>query len=120
MREKPARRLPLGSYSLWIGRRGLGFFRHVAFDQLVTPRTVYIERGEVEAIVATASGCGVTVKEYGELLAHDPGYREKAARIAISVFPKPTSPQTRRSIGDGCSISRFTSAVALLWSGVSS
>ena len=42
----------------------------------------YIERGEVEAIVVTASGCGVTVKEYGELLAHDPDYREKAARIA--------------------------------------
>jgi glycolate oxidase iron-sulfur subunit len=42
----------------------------------------YVERGAVEAIVATASGCGVTVKEYGELLAHDPGYREKAVRIA--------------------------------------
>ena len=41
-----------------------------------------IERGEVEAIVMTASGCGVTVKEYGEYLAHDPLYREKAARVA--------------------------------------
>jgi glycolate oxidase iron-sulfur subunit len=30
----------------------------------------------------TASGCGVTVKEYGELLAHDPDYRDKAARIS--------------------------------------
>jgi glycolate oxidase iron-sulfur subunit len=30
----------------------------------------------------TASGCGVTVKEYGDLLAHDPAYRDKAARIA--------------------------------------
>jgi glycolate oxidase iron-sulfur subunit len=30
----------------------------------------------------TASGCGVTVKEYGDLLAHDPKYRDKAARIA--------------------------------------
>ena len=42
----------------------------------------YVERGEVEAIVITASGCGSTVKEYGHLLAHDPAYREKAARIA--------------------------------------
>ena len=41
-----------------------------------------IERGEVEAIVMTASGCGVTVKEYGDYLAHDPLYREKAARVA--------------------------------------
>jgi glycolate oxidase iron-sulfur subunit len=36
----------------------------------------------VEAIVMTASGCGVTVKEYGQLLAHDPDYAAKAARIA--------------------------------------
>src|SRR5580765_76738 len=41
-----------------------------------------VERGEVEAIVMTASGCGATVKEYGHLLAQDPAYREKAARIA--------------------------------------
>jgi glycolate oxidase iron-sulfur subunit len=41
-----------------------------------------IERGEAEAIVVTASGCGATVKEYGHLLAHDPAYREKAARIS--------------------------------------
>jgi glycolate oxidase iron-sulfur subunit len=36
----------------------------------------------VEAILMTASGCGVTVKEYGSLLAHDPAYAEKAARVA--------------------------------------
>ena len=41
-----------------------------------------VERGEVEAIVMTASGCGATVKEYGHLLANDPAYRDKAARIA--------------------------------------
>ncbi|HEX2199204.1 MAG TPA: glycolate oxidase subunit GlcF [Burkholderiales bacterium] len=41
-----------------------------------------VERGEVEAIVATASGCGVTLKDYGHLLAQDGQYREKAARIA--------------------------------------
>ncbi len=37
---------------------------------------------QVEAIVMTASGCGVTVKEYGHLLAHDRAYAEKAARIS--------------------------------------
>lgn len=36
----------------------------------------------VEAIVITASGCGVTVREYGELLKHDPVYAAKAARIS--------------------------------------
>lgn len=38
--------------------------------------------GGVEAIVITASGCGVTVREYGELLKHDPVYAAKAARIS--------------------------------------
>jgi glycolate oxidase iron-sulfur subunit len=37
---------------------------------------------QVEAIVMNASGCGVTVKEYGHLLAHDSAYAEKAARIS--------------------------------------
>jgi glycolate oxidase iron-sulfur subunit len=41
-----------------------------------------VERGEVEAIVVTASGCGVTVKDYGHLLAQDKNYRDKAARIS--------------------------------------
>jgi len=41
-----------------------------------------IERGEIEAIVMTASGCGATVREYGVLLQHDPAYREKAQRVS--------------------------------------
>lgn len=36
----------------------------------------------VEAIVMNASGCGVTVKEYGYILQDDPAYAEKAARIS--------------------------------------
>ena len=39
-------------------------------------------QGRVEAIVMNASGCGVTVKEYGHALAHDPDYADKAARIS--------------------------------------
>ncbi|WP_432381812.1 glycolate oxidase subunit GlcF [Duganella sp. P38] len=39
-------------------------------------------RAAVEAIIMTASGCGATVKEYGHLLAHDPAYAAKAARIS--------------------------------------
>ena len=41
-----------------------------------------VSRGEVEAIVMNASGCGTTVKEYGQALAHDADYAEKAARIS--------------------------------------
>src|SRR6478752_757582 len=42
-----------------------------------------------------------------------------AARTATSVLPKPTSPQTRRSIGRGVSRSSFTASIAPSWSGVS-
>jgi glycolate oxidase iron-sulfur subunit len=37
---------------------------------------------ETEAMVMTASGCGVTVKEYGHLLAADAQYRGKAERVS--------------------------------------
>ena len=40
-----------------------------------------VERG-AEAIVVSASGCGVQVKEYGDLLHEDPVYAERARRIA--------------------------------------
>jgi glycolate oxidase iron-sulfur subunit len=36
----------------------------------------------LEAIVVTASGCGVMVKDYGHFLARDPSYVAKARRIA--------------------------------------
>lgn len=41
----------------------------------------HIEQG-AEAVVITASGCGVTVKEYGHYLKHDPTYAEKAKRVS--------------------------------------
>ena len=37
-----------------------------------------IEAG-AEAIITSASGCGATVAEYGDYLAHDPRYAERAA-----------------------------------------
>jgi len=45
-------RLPLGAYSRWIAKRPFPFFHHVAFDQLVTPRTVYLRRDEIERWLA--------------------------------------------------------------------
>ncbi|MEP7044099.1 MAG: glycolate oxidase subunit GlcF, partial [Dokdonella sp.] len=41
-----------------------------------------VEHGAIEAIIVTASGCGVSVREYGHLLRGDPAYAQKAARIA--------------------------------------
>ena len=41
-----------------------------------------VDSGAVEAIVMNASGCGVTVKEYGHLLKDDAQYADKAARIS--------------------------------------
>jgi glycolate oxidase iron-sulfur subunit len=40
-----------------------------------------VETG-IEAIISTASGCGVTVKDYGELLKHDPEYADRARQIS--------------------------------------
>jgi glycolate oxidase iron-sulfur subunit len=41
----------------------------------------HVEQG-AEAIIVTASGCGVMVKDYGELLKHDSQYATKAKRVA--------------------------------------
>lgn len=42
------RRLPLFDYCKWIAVREFLFFRHVAFDQLVTPQTAYIRKSTIE------------------------------------------------------------------------
>src|SRR5690606_14261484 len=41
-----------------------------------------IEKGGLNAIVITASGCGTTIKDYGFMLRLDPVYAEKAARVS--------------------------------------
>jgi glycolate oxidase iron-sulfur subunit len=38
--------------------------------------------GNYDAIITNAGGCGSTLKEYGELLEHDPAYAEKARRFS--------------------------------------
>lgn len=42
----------------------------------------YIESAQAEAIVSTASGCGVQLEHYGELMKDEPEYAEKAAKIS--------------------------------------
>jgi glycolate oxidase iron-sulfur subunit len=64
------------SYHLDAQDEGLAFVR-----RNIDAWWPWIERG-VEAIVVTASGCGVWVKEYGELLRGDPEYAEKAAWVS--------------------------------------
>lgn len=36
---------------------------------------------DFDAVITNAAGCGSTLKEYGELLEHDPAYRDKALRF---------------------------------------
>jgi glycolate oxidase iron-sulfur subunit len=40
---------------------------------------------DAEVIVVNAAGCGAALKEYGHLLADDPMYAERAARVAAKV-----------------------------------
>ena len=40
------------------------------------------EAGKIEALVMNASGCGVTVKDYGHALRDDPAYAAKAAKLS--------------------------------------
>lgn len=75
----------------------------------------FIARREIDAIVMTASGCGVTVKEYGHMLQHDAAYAEKAA--AVSSFTKDISEvldnhldHLKQIIKDGNAPSRSVSA----------
>ena len=41
----------------------------------------HIENG-AEAVISSATGCGLQVADYGRLLADDPVYRDKAARVS--------------------------------------
>jgi glycolate oxidase iron-sulfur subunit len=43
------------------------------------------ERAGVDAIVVNVAGCGSAMKEYRELLAHDPAWSERAAALAAKV-----------------------------------
>jgi glycolate oxidase iron-sulfur subunit len=49
--------------------------------QLIDQWWPHIEAG-VEAIVVTATGCGVSVRDYARLLGDDPDYAEKAKKVS--------------------------------------
>ncbi len=44
-----------------------------------------VQQGQVSAIVSTASGCGVMLKDYAYLLRHDSNYADKARQLAAQV-----------------------------------
>ena len=67
------------SHHLAASEEGLGFAR-----RNVDAWYPLIEQG-VEAIVSSASGCGLHLRAYGELLAGDAGYAERAARVSAAV-----------------------------------
>ena len=64
------------SYHLGAAEEGLAFMR-----RNIDAWWPLVEVG-AEAIITTASGCGVMVKDYGELLKSDPDYAKKASRIS--------------------------------------
>jgi glycolate oxidase iron-sulfur subunit len=67
-----------GALSLHSGRRS----EAAAFAR----RTVEeFEQAGVDAIVVNAAGCGSAMKEYGDLLADDPAWADRAARLAATV-----------------------------------
>jgi glycolate oxidase iron-sulfur subunit len=73
------------SYHLNAQQEGLDYMRHNI--DAWWPYIASLPSGEgpgggVEAIVVTASGCGVMVKDYGHLLRHDAEYAEKAAHVS--------------------------------------
>jgi glycolate oxidase iron-sulfur subunit len=66
------------SYHLPAQADGLDFMR-----RNIDAWLPYLEQG-VEAIVITASGCGLMVKEYADIFQHDPFYADKAQRISAA------------------------------------
>jgi glycolate oxidase iron-sulfur subunit len=68
-----------GSLSHHMGRE------HEAHDFIknnVDAWTREIEKGGLDAILITASGCGTTVKDYGFMLRMDEAYAQKAAKVS--------------------------------------
>lgn len=57
-----------------------GLVRMRALIDLLYPRLQ-----DVEAVISTASGCGVTIKEYPRALQYDPDYAIKAREVAARV-----------------------------------
>jgi SAM-dependent methyltransferase len=82
-----AEKFPLYRYGLWIAQREFAFFRHVAFDQLVSPLTGYISRGTItrwldsydcidKSSIYVVMRNGNSWKFGGQVLSHTPVVRK--------------------------------------------
>ena len=55
---------------------------HAAAKATINAWIAEMDRGGLDAIVITASGCGTTIKDYGHMFRNDPAYAEKARRVS--------------------------------------
>ncbi len=53
------KQLPLFDYAVWISTRDFSFYRHVAFDQLVTPQTTYVSKEQIQEWLRTSEDIDV-------------------------------------------------------------
>ncbi len=77
----------------------------------------------VDAIIVTASGCGVTIKDYGFMLRNDPAYAARAASISsltrdiaefvgVAAMPASQPPKFRVAYHAACSLQHGQKIVA--------
>ncbi|HEV2474312.1 MAG TPA: heterodisulfide reductase-related iron-sulfur binding cluster [Chthonomonadales bacterium] len=69
-----------GALHLHAGFHSQALLRARSLIQAFEP---YLEK--LDAIVVNSAGCGSTMKEYGELLKHDPAFADRAVRFAAKV-----------------------------------
>ena len=79
----PDTQICCGALNVHNGDRDYG--QEMARQNIVAFEEAERKFGDFDAIIINAAGCGSTLKEYGELLAEDPTYRERAVRFAHKV-----------------------------------
>jgi glycolate oxidase iron-sulfur subunit len=76
--DLPAEQICCGALHVHAGERETA-------KQLARSNIEVFEQSDAEWIVVNAAGCGAALKEYGELLAHDPAWAERARRFSVRV-----------------------------------
>jgi glycolate oxidase iron-sulfur subunit len=71
--------------SICCGKPALGFGRSDLARQQARANIAVFEKADVETIVTDCATCGSTLKDYGNLLAGDPGWAERAKTFSSRV-----------------------------------